>query len=141
MVNIKENISLKFRFYIMSLWLLFLLIFFLTINVESIFDANGVYVGTLEILKRNWLALSSLALCFLGMFFALQINYEWKGVSNPPYEISSINEYSGFHVPAVRRCGNRLAIIKITRNLAQIKPAYAPQSGSGLDMGSISYLL
>ena len=24
------------------------------------------------------------------MFFALQINYEWKGVSNPPYEISSI---------------------------------------------------
>ncbi len=90
MVNIKEKISLKFRFYIMSLWLLFLLIFFLTINVESIFDANGVYVGTLEILKRNWLALSSLALCFLGMLFALQINYEWKGVSNPPYEISSI---------------------------------------------------
>ncbi len=90
MVNMKEKISLKFRFYIMSLWLLFFLIFFLTINVESIFDANGVYVGTLEILKRNWLALSSLVLCLLGVFFALQINYEWKGVYNPPYEISSI---------------------------------------------------
>ena len=90
MGNIKEYISLKFRFYIMSLWLLFLLIFFLTINVESVFDANGVYVGTLAILKRNWLALSSLALCFLGMFFAFQINYEWKGVANPSYKISNI---------------------------------------------------
>ena len=88
--NIKENISLKFRFYIMSLWLLFLLIFFLTINVEGVFNAKGIYVGTLEILKRNCLALSSLALCFLGMFFAFQINYEWKGVFNPPYKISII---------------------------------------------------
>lgn len=52
-----DNISLKLRLYIMSLWLLFLLIFVLTINVESVFNANGGYVGILEILKRNWLAL------------------------------------------------------------------------------------
>lgn len=88
--NIKESISLKFRFYIMSLWLLFLLIFLLTIDVEGVFPAKGGYVGILEILKQNCLALSSLALCFLGMFFAFQINYGWKGAFNPPYEISSI---------------------------------------------------
>ena len=98
--NIKDNISLKFRLYIMSLWLLFLLIFVLTINVDSVFNTNGVYVGILEILKRNWLALSSLALCFLGLFFSFQINYEWKGVSNPSYEISNINNEKSIHALA-----------------------------------------
>ena len=48
-------------------------------------------------------------------------------------------EYSGLGVRAVRWLGNRLAIIQNTRNLTNIKPANAPQSGSGLDIGSISY--
>ena len=49
------------------------------------------------------------------------------------------NEYSGLGVHAVRWLGNRLAIIQNTRNLTNIKPANAPQSGFGLDIGSISY--
>ena len=49
------------------------------------------------------------------------------------------HEYSGLGVRAVRWLGNRLAIIQNTRNLTNIKPANAPQSGSGLDIGSISY--
>ena len=48
-------------------------------------------------------------------------------------------EYSGLGVHAVRWLGNRFAIIYNTRNLTNIKPANAPQSGSGLDIGSISY--
>lgn len=86
--RMKENNSLKLRFYIMSLWLLFLIIFFLTVDVDvnSVFDVKGV----LEIFKQNWLAISSLILCALGVYFAIQINYEWKGVSNPPYKISTI---------------------------------------------------
>lgn len=48
-------------------------------------------------------------------------------------------EYSGLGVHAVRWLGNRLAIIQNTRNLTNIKPANAPQSGFGLDIGSISY--
>ena len=48
-------------------------------------------------------------------------------------------EYSGLGVHAVRWLGNRLAIIQNTRNLTNIKPANAPQSGFGLDIGSIPY--
>ena len=54
-------------------------------------------------------------------------------------EDSELLEYSGLGVHAVRWLGNRLAIIQNTRNLTNIKPANAPQSGSGLDIGSISY--
>ena len=49
----KENRSLKIRFYIMSLWLLFLLIFVLTVDISSPFDSNGNYLGTMVILSRN----------------------------------------------------------------------------------------
>ena len=48
-------------------------------------------------------------------------------------------EYSGHDVHAVRWLGNQLAIIQSTRNFTNIKPANAPQSGSGLGIGSISY--
>ena len=48
-------------------------------------------------------------------------------------------EYSGLDVHAVRGFGNRLASVQNTRNLTKVKPANAPQSGSGLDIGSISY--
>ena len=54
-------------------------------------------------------------------------------------KFDSPSEYSGLGVHAVRWLGNRLAIIQNTRNLTNIKPANAPQSGFGLDIGSISY--
>ena len=54
-------------------------------------------------------------------------------------QVMNAFEYSGLDVHAVRRSGNRLAIIQNTRNLTEVKPAKAPQSGSGLDIGSTSY--
>ena len=62
-----------------------------------------------------------------------------KLIMSSDKEDSELLEYSGLGVHAVRWLGNRLAIIQNTRNLTNIKPANAPQSGSGLDIGSISY--
>ena len=58
-------------------------------------------------------------------------------VANP----QKTDEYSGQQVYTVRLLGNRLAIMQSIRNLTNVKPAYAPQSGFGLDIRSISYQL
>ena len=81
---------IKLRFYFMSLWLLFILMFLLTVDIPISFDKNAHFIGFLPLLQRNWLALLSLFLALIGWVMALNEQWKWKGVSNPPYEIQSI---------------------------------------------------
>lgn len=81
---------IKLRFYFMSLWLLFILMFLLTVDIPISFDKNAHFIGLLPLLQRNWLALLSLFLALIGWVLALNEQWKWKGVSNPSYEIQSI---------------------------------------------------
>ena len=74
----KQGTLMKIRLYIMSLWLLFVLLFLLTIDTTLVSE------------KNNWIAVSSLLLAVIGFVLAWMTSYEWKGVSNPPYEIKAI---------------------------------------------------
>lgn len=74
----------------MSLWLLFILMFLLTVDIPISFDKNAHFIGLLPLLQRNWLALLSLFLALIGWVLALNEQWKWKGVSNPSYEIQSI---------------------------------------------------
>ena len=80
----------KLRFYFMSLWLLFVLIFFLTDDIPICFSKEAQFIGVVPLLKRNWLAFISLFLAILGWVVASFEKHKWLGVSNPPYEIESI---------------------------------------------------
>ncbi|MDO4317457.1 MAG: anti-phage protein KwaA [Lachnospiraceae bacterium] len=82
--------SLKYKFYIMSLWLLFVLIFLLTVDIPISIAENAECMGILPLLKRNWLAICSLIFALLGLIFAAQTNRKWSGVTNPPYQIKEI---------------------------------------------------
>lgn len=92
----KENLNrdtgttLKLRFYIMSLWLLFVLLFFLTVDIpiSSLKDAH--FIDVIPLLKQNWVAFIFLLLAVLGFAFAFIERRKWAGVSNPPYEILSV---------------------------------------------------
>lgn len=96
----KEDKKLKYKFYLMSLWLLFVLIFVLTVDIPISFSPDAKFIGVGPLLKRNWLAFCSLLLAGLGGFFAVKVRREWKGVTNPPYEIATIEnvnyEYLAF---------------------------------------------
>lgn len=91
---------LKIRFFIMSLWILFLLMFILTVNVNCIFDDAGNFRGILYVLKNNWFPILSLLLFVLSYAFTKLTEYEWKGATNPPYSVKSVKnenyEYLSF---------------------------------------------
>ena len=89
MNNKKQQTRLKIRFYIMSLWLLFLLMFVLTVNVSCIFY-NGQFTGIHNVLRRNWLSSINLFFLALGFIFAKRTEYEWAGAKNPPYKVKSV---------------------------------------------------
>ena len=74
----------------MSLWLLFVLIFVLTVDIPISFSPDAKFIGFGTLLKRNWLAFSSLLLALSGVLFAVKLRWDWKGVTNPPYEIATI---------------------------------------------------
>lgn len=86
----EEDIGIKFRFYFMSLWLLFVLIFLLTIDIPITFFKDSHFIGVVPILEKNWLAFSSMLLAILGWVVASGEKRKWKGVSNPPYQIKTI---------------------------------------------------
>ena len=87
-LNRDTDTTLKLHFYIMSLWLLFVLLFLLTVPISFSKDAH--FIGVMPLLKRNWFASISLLLALLGIVFASMERRKWAGVLNPPYEILSV---------------------------------------------------
>lgn len=81
---------LKIRFYMMSLWLLFVLIFLLTIDIPISFEAGAKFIGVLPLIKRNILASISAILALISWLLTCRAKYEWKGVTNPPHEITGV---------------------------------------------------
>lgn len=91
--NLQEdhsNLSIKVQLYIMSLWLLFVLIFLLTVDIPISFAPNAKFIGFIPLLQKNILATISILMVILGIVLAHRIQYRWKGVTNPPYKIASI---------------------------------------------------
>lgn len=82
--------DLKIRFYMMSLWLLFVLIFLLTIDIPVSFASNAKFIGWIPLLKRNVLSIIAALLALISYLLTCKTKYEWKGVTNPPHKISSI---------------------------------------------------
>lgn len=86
----ENNTAVKLRFYFMSLWLLFVLIFLLTVDIPICFSKDAHFIGFGPLLKRNWLAFTSLFLAILGWLVASFEKHRWAGVHNPPHRIKAI---------------------------------------------------
>ena len=69
-LNRDTDTTLKLHFYIMSLWLLFVLLFLLTVDIPISFSKDAHFIGVMPLLKRNWFAFISLLLALLGIVFA-----------------------------------------------------------------------
>lgn len=84
------DLRLKVEFYILSLWLLFALIFLLTVDIPISFSRDAQFIGIIPLLQRNWLALLSLFMVLTGIKIMSKLKYRFEGVNNPPTEITSI---------------------------------------------------
>lgn len=88
----KDIIYLKVRFYIMSLWLLFVLAPILTIDIPIYFGPDARFIGIMPLIKRNITAIIFLAMSGISFGMERLTEYEWKGVTNPPYTIDGISD-------------------------------------------------
>lgn len=88
--KISPELKLKIKLYIMSLWLLFFLIFLLTVDVPISFNKSARFIGWSALLRRNWLALIALIMTAIGLYFTRTIHRKDTGTNNPPVKIVSV---------------------------------------------------
>lgn len=84
------QLELKIKLYIMSLWLLFVLIFLLTIDIPKCFWKSNGTLKWLVLLQSNWLPILSFIMIIVGIYTARNIQRKWAGVCNPPITIKTI---------------------------------------------------
>ena len=85
-----NKLSIKIEFYILSLWLLFVLIFLLTVDIPIAFLPDAEFIGFLPLIKRNWLAIISLLMALTGVIISCRLKHKFRGTHNPPTDMISI---------------------------------------------------
>lgn len=82
MKNAKEqkndNLRLKIEFYILSLWLLFVLIFLLTVDIPISFAPDAKFIGFLPLIQQNWLAIISLLMALVGVVITFKLKHRFS---------------------------------------------------------------
>lgn len=85
-----SHACMKIKLYIMSLMLLFLLIFLLTIYIPLPFLPNYQPLGSEQLLLRNILPIIAIIMIIIGFMFMFSVEYKVKGTTNPPHKITKI---------------------------------------------------
>ena len=83
-----ENIFLKIQMYIISLWLLFLLIIPITFKYP---DMNGtIKENVMALLNENLLPTICVIMVIIGIMMLKQLEYRWKGTRDLPIRITGV---------------------------------------------------
>lgn len=89
---------LKFEFYLMSLWLLFLLIIIIKIDIPLCFTQNCNFIGTIPLIQRNILPLVSLGFILIGCFFYWRFKDRLESSNEIPVAITDIEDMNYEHL-------------------------------------------
>lgn len=95
---IYEDKRAKVDFYIISLWLLFLLMIVITIDIPIFISKQSVFIGFKELLKRNIISLISLGFLVYGIVLYIKYKYKFKGTLQLPVKISKIENINFEHL-------------------------------------------
>lgn len=88
----------KFELYILSLWLLFLLIIVITIDVPICFQPECDFIGLKALALRNVLPAIALLFVVLGALYYLRFNYKIAGSKSIPVKVSSVEDINYEHL-------------------------------------------
>lgn len=95
--NFKQSI-LKFELYIISLWLLFVLIIIVKVDIPICLEDNCKYIGVYELAKINILPIASLFFIFAGWFFYWRFKYRINSSLNLPTKINQVEDMNYEHL-------------------------------------------
>lgn len=93
-----EDKKAKLEFYIISLWLLFLLVFFLTLDIPISFDKDSTFIGFQELFKRNIIPCIALVFLLYGTFLCKKYKYKIRGTMQLPIKITNIENINHEHL-------------------------------------------
>ena len=95
-----ENIHIwdKVGLYITSLWLLFLLLIILTIDIPITFSKNYTFIGFDEILIRNIIPVVSFIFLLIGIIYYFLFDYRFKGTAPLQIKIEEIKNVNYEHI-------------------------------------------
>lgn len=88
----------KFELYILSLWLFFLLIIVVTIDIPTCFQPECTFIGLKALAIRNVVPIIALLLVGLGALYYLRFNYKIAGSQSIPVEVSSVEDINYEHL-------------------------------------------
>jgi hypothetical protein len=88
----------KIELYILSLWLLFLLIIVVTIDVPTCFGPECTFVGLKALALRNVVPIIAVLPLGLGGLYYLRFNYKIAGGKSIPVDVSSVEDISYEHL-------------------------------------------
>jgi hypothetical protein len=88
----------KIELYIISLWLLFVFIIIIKIDVPLYSGPSSYFIGLKELAKRNILPLISSLFLISGIFFFSRFKYKLSGSKRIPFEITKIENLNHDHL-------------------------------------------
>ena len=92
MKNDKKQVLLKLEFYILSLWLLFILVFVLTVDIPISFDKNAKFIGWNVLLSQNIMPMISVFFMIITVGVSYHLKYIFSGTTSLPYKIVKIQD-------------------------------------------------
>lgn len=96
--TVYENKKAKIEFYIISLWLLFLMIIILTLDIPVSFKSNSSFIGFGNLFRRNIIPFVSIVFLLYGMALFRKYKYIFKGTMNLPVKITNIQNINHEHL-------------------------------------------
>lgn len=93
-----EEIKIKIYFYIISLWLLFLLIIVLTIDFSNICKITEGLSSFCIVLKQNVISLVSSVFFLISMCLCKKVKHKFKGTKQLPTKIIMIEDVDCEHL-------------------------------------------
>lgn len=90
--------KLKFQLYILSLWLLFLLLFINKVNIPIYLKRDYEFIGIYELLKTNIIPTISIIIVLLGFIFYFRFKYIIGGNHSLPEKITKIENVNWEHL-------------------------------------------
>jgi len=94
---IKSNWD-KIELYIISLWLLFFLIFIVTVQLPICFGSQCEFIGLKKLFVLNWIALFALSLLCLGIVFYSRFKYKMSGSQQNSIKVTKIENKDYEHL-------------------------------------------
>ena len=88
----------KFELYVLSLWLLFLLIIVVTIDIPVCVQPECSFIGSQALARRNIIPIVALVFVALGALYYFRFNYKISGSQSIPVEVFAVEDINYEHL-------------------------------------------